>query len=76
MQDSRCGRRSLYRVLQTQRCVWAEMAAGKLRLAGRILFTEKPRKLHGICERERARRPVEKAREQRCPVKARRAKRH
>lgn len=69
------GRPGLFRVLQMQRCVWAEVEDGRLRLHGS--HASSPENLAGlveIFERERGRRPVEKARQDRAAQKAKRAR--
>jgi hypothetical protein len=69
------GQPGLYRILQMQRCVWAEMEAGKLRLHGSHHSSpENLAQMVEIYEREGGRRPVEKAREQRAQAKAARSK--
>ena len=68
------GEPGLFRVSQMQRCVWAEMEGGKLRLHGSHASSpENLAQLVEIFEREGGRRPVEKARAQRAAAKARRA---
>jgi len=68
------GKPGLYRVVQTQRCIWAEMEDGELRLHGSHVGSPKNlAELTKIFEREGGRRPVEKAREARRREKARRA---
>jgi hypothetical protein len=70
------GRPGLYRIVQMQRCIWAEMEGGKLRLHGS--HAASPESLAGLAaiyEREGGRRPVEKARQERARVKAKRLKR-
>jgi hypothetical protein len=67
------GKPGLYRVVQTQRCVWAEMEGGKLRLHGsHVSSPESLEELVKIFEREGGRRPVEKARQERLKAKLRR----
>jgi hypothetical protein len=71
----KCGKPGLFRVTQMQRCVWAEMEKGKLRLHGS--HASSPQNLAQmvqIFEREGGRRPVEKARQARAAAKAKRAK--
>jgi hypothetical protein len=69
------GETGLFRVVQMQRCVWAERERGKLRLHGSHASSpENLAKLVEIFEREGGRRPVEKARETRAAAKARLAK--
>ena len=63
----------LYRVLQTQRCVWAEMEDGKLRLHGsHVSSPESLAEVVKIFQREGGRRPVEKARQDRLKAKQKR----
>ena len=63
----------LFRVLQMQRCVWAEVEDGKLRLHGSHASSpENLAKILEIFEREGGRRPVEKARQARAGQKAKR----
>jgi hypothetical protein len=70
------GRPGLYRVVQTQRCIWAEMEKGKLRLHGSHVGSfESLTRLAKLYEREGGRRPVEKARQERAQANASRAKR-
>lgn len=69
------GQPGLFRVLQMQRCVWAEMEGGKLRLHGS--HASSPAGLGEIVEifeREGGRRPIEKARLERARTKGIRAK--
>ena len=55
------GKPGLFRALQMQRCVWAEVEAGKLRLHGsHASSSENLAKIVEIFEREGGRRPVEK----------------
>jgi hypothetical protein len=69
------GEPGLYRVNQTQRCIWAEMENGKLRLHGsHVSSAESLAKLAEIFEKEGGHRPVEKARQDRLRAKAKRAK--
>jgi hypothetical protein len=69
------GRPGLFRVLQTQRCIWGEMENGKLRLHGSHASSpEALARLTEIFDREGGRRPVEKARQERAAAKARREK--
>ena len=67
------GKPGLFRVVQTQRCLWGERENGKLKLhgshAGSIKGLEE---LAKIFQREGGRRPVEKARQDRLAAKARR----
>jgi len=68
------GKPGLYRVLQTQRCIWAEMEGGKVRLhASHANSPEGLARLTALFEREGGRRPVEKAKADRAAQKARRA---
>jgi hypothetical protein len=65
------GQPGLYRIVQTQRCVWAEMEKGKLRLHGSHASSpESLAQLAELFEREGGRRPVEKARQARLQAKA------
>jgi hypothetical protein len=67
------GQPGLYRIVQTQRCIWAETEGGKLRLHGsHISSPEHLGKLTEFYEREGGRRPVEKARQERAQAKANR----
>ena len=69
------GEPGLFRVVQMQRCVWAEMEAGKLRLHGSHASSpENLAQIVEIFEREGGRRPVEKARAERAAAKAKRAR--
>jgi hypothetical protein len=69
------GKPGLYRIVQMQRCVWAEMEGGKLRLHGSHHSSpENLAEIVEIFEREGGRRPVEKARAERAKVKAERAR--
>ena len=69
------GQPGLFRVVQMQRCVWAEMEAGRLRLHGSHASSpENLAQIAEIFERERGRRPLEKARAERAAAKAKRAK--
>ena len=69
------GEPGLYRVVQMQRCVWAEVEGGKLRLHGSHASSpENLAQIVEIFEREGGRRPVEKARKERAAAKAKRAK--
>jgi hypothetical protein len=64
------GEPGLFRVLQMQRCIWAEMEKGKLRLHGS--HASSPENLSlvvEIFEREGGRRPAEKARQARAAAK-------
>lgn len=68
------GEPGLFRVVQMQRCVWAEMEKGTLRLHGSHASSpESLAQIVEIYEREGGRRPVEKARADRAAVKAKRA---
>src|SRR5436190_20082396 len=65
------GEPGLFRVVQMQRCVWAEMEAEKLRLHGSHASSpENLAQIVEIFEREGGRRPVERARQERAAVKA------
>ena len=65
----------LFRVVQMQRCVWAEKEGGKLRLHGSHASSpENLAQIVEIFEREGGRRPVEKARQERAAAKAKRAR--
>jgi hypothetical protein len=65
----------LFRVVQMQRCVWAEMENGRLHLHGSHASSpESLARIVEIFEREGGRRPVEKARQARAAAKARRNK--
>ena len=69
------GEPGLFRVMQTQRCIWAEMEGGKLRLHGsHVSSPESLANLAEIYENEGGRRPVEKARRDRARAKAERGK--
>jgi len=69
------GEPGLFRVTQMQRCVWAEMEKGKLRLHGSHASSpENLAQIVQIFEREGGRRPVEKARQARVAAKLKRAK--
>ena len=71
----RRGEPGLFRVLQMQRCVWAEMENGKLRLHGSHASSpENLARVIKVFEREGGRRPVEKARRARAAAKAKRGK--
>jgi hypothetical protein len=64
------GKPGLYRVVQTQRCVWAEVEDGKLKLhRSHVSSPENLARLVKIFRRQRGRRPVEKAREERAKAK-------
>src|SRR5215216_1567541 len=70
----RRGEPGLFRVVQMQRCVWAEMEQGKLRLHGSHASSpENLSQIVEIFEREGGRRPVEKARQERAAAKVKRA---
>jgi hypothetical protein len=65
------GKPGLYRVVQTRRCIWAQIEAGKLRLhASHAGSPESLARLVQIYEVERGRRPVEKARQDRARAEA------
>src|SRR5258708_3865722 len=69
------GRPGLFRILQTQRCIWGEMEGGKLRLHGsHVSSLDGLARLAELFEREGGRRPVEKARRERAAAKAKRRK--
>src|SRR6266566_5963705 len=71
----RRGEPGLFRVVQMQRCVWAELDGGKLRLHGS--HASSPENLAQIVQifgREGGRRPVEKAWQERAEAKAKRAR--
>src|ERR1041384_445722 len=69
------GEPGLFRVVQMQRCVWAEMEGGKLRLHGSHASSpENLAQIVEVFEREGGRRPVERARAERAAAKARRAR--
>ncbi len=70
------GKPGLFRISQMQRCIWAGIEKGKLRLHGS--HASSPENLAQIAvlfEREGGRRPVEKARQQRLGAKAPRLRR-
>src|SRR5215469_10660446 len=63
-QLERRGQPGLFRVSQMQRCVWAQMEKGKLRLHGSHASSpENLARMVETFEREGGRRPVEKARQ-------------
>jgi hypothetical protein len=65
------GQPGLYRIVQMQRCVWAEREGGTLRLHGSHHSSPKNlAEIVEIFEREGGRRPTEKARAARAKVKA------
>ena len=69
------GKPGLFRIVQMQRCVWAEREGGKLRLHGSHASSPKNlAQLVEIFEREGGRRPVQKARQARAAAKAKRVK--
>jgi hypothetical protein len=69
------GEPGLFRVVQMQRCIWAEMEGGRLRLHGSHASSpENLARIVEIYEREGGRRPVEKARLERARAKANRRK--
>jgi hypothetical protein len=69
------GEPGLFRVVQMQRCVWAEMEGGKLRLHGSHASSpENLAQIVQIFEREGGRRPVERARQERAAAKGKRIK--
>jgi hypothetical protein len=64
------GKPGLFRVTQTQRCVWAEIRDGKLRVSGSHVSS--PAGLGKMCElfeKEKGVRPIEKARQDRARAK-------
>ena len=64
------GQAGLYRVLQTQRCIWAEMEGGRLRLHGSHASSpESLARLTEVYERDGGRRPVEKSKQERAQAK-------
>ena len=64
------GKAGLYRVVQTQRCVWVEMKNGKPGLhRSHASSPESLNRLTKIFEEEKGRRPVEKARQDRAQAK-------
>jgi hypothetical protein len=68
------GQTGLYRITQMQRCIWAEMKNGQLRLHGSHASSpEGLARLVEIYEREGGRRRVEKARQDRAKAKSRRS---
>ena len=65
------GEPGLFRVLQMQRCLWAEMEGNKLRLHGSHSSSpEGLAEIVQIFERVKGRRPVEKARPNRAATKS------
>jgi|ERR1043166_2657368 hypothetical protein len=67
------GKPGLFRVVQMQRCVWAEVTGGKLRLHGSHASSPKNlAEMVEIFERAGGRRPIEKARQDRAAAKAKR----
>jgi len=69
-QLERRGEPGLFRVSQMQRCIWAQMEEGKLRLHGSHASSpENLARMVEIFEREGGRRPVAKARQQRAAAK-------
>ena len=69
------GKPGLFRVVQTQRCVWAEMEGGRLRVHGsHVSSPESLAEVVEIFEREGGRRPVEKARQERLQSKQKRGR--
>ena len=68
------GEPGLFRVVQTQRCLWGEIEDGKLRLHGsHVSSSEGLAELAVLYDREGGRRPVDKARQDRARAKANRA---
>jgi hypothetical protein len=71
----RRGEPGLFRIVQMQRCIWAERDGDKLRLHGSHASSpENLARMVELYEREGGRRPVEKARQQRAQAKAKRRK--
>src|ERR1051325_8210576 len=71
----RRGEPGLFRVVQMQRCIWAEMEGGKLRLHGSHASSpENLAQMVEVFEAEGGRRPIGKARQQRRAAKAKRSK--
>jgi hypothetical protein len=69
----RRGKPGLFRVTQTQRCLWAEKESGKVKAHGCHVSTSGSlAKLVDLFEREGGRRPVEKARAERAKAKKKR----
>ena len=69
------GQPGLYRIVQTQRCIWAQMDRGKLRMRGsHVSSPEALARLAELYESQDGRRPVEKARRERAQAKRDRAK--
>jgi hypothetical protein len=69
------GQPGLYRVVQMQRLIWAEMEGDKLRLHGSHASSpDGLAEIVEIYEHEGGRRPIEKARQDRALEKARRLK--
>jgi hypothetical protein len=69
------GQPGLFRVMQTQRCLWGQIEDGELRLHGsHVSSPESLAHFIEIYRREGGRRPVEKARQDRAKAKAKRAK--
>jgi hypothetical protein len=61
----------LFRVLQMQRCIWAELEHGKLRLhRSHASSPDNLAKLTHLFEREHGRRPTHKSRQDRARAKA------
>jgi hypothetical protein len=68
----RRGKPGLYRVVQMQRCIWAEIESGALRLHGSHAFSpDDLARIVALYEREGGRRPVEQARADRIKAKQR-----
>ncbi len=64
------GKPGFFRVTQTQRCVWAEMENGKVKLHGsHVSSPESLAEMTKIFKKEKGRRPVEKARQERARAK-------
>lgn len=71
----RRGQPGLFKVVQTQRCLWGELENGKLRLHGSHASSpESLERLTKIFRDEGGRRPVEKARQERAKVKIKQGK--
>ena len=65
----------LFRVVQTQRCLWGEIEDGKLRFHGsHVSSPEGLAELAELFDENGGRRPIEKARQDRAKAKAARAK--
>jgi hypothetical protein len=65
----------LYRVVQTQRCIWAQRDDGVVRLHGsHVVSAAGLARLATLYDREGGRRPVERARRDRIAAKAKRSR--